>query len=487
MITHQVTIGGRDVSADVISIRSEQSLQMKSDPAKIDIVLCNFGNRYTGAFLPVDDSVNITIFNHYYSCDGAARTEEWVIIKNGQIQKVSYASDTVKIEATCQLGTLADAFDLELEKHYSSIKEIVEELAACHTYPSRNINAEAGGDIFKRQQIHRGDRTFLDALDQHAEEGTAVYYTDPSTGQIKFIHPPSAGLGFVNADGYTIHQEDADNAVGHRNVVYVVGSGVIPPTQDGAEIETHQIIYGKAEDADSIAKNGRLLAPIVFRPDLTTTEQCEVVAKNLLVYYKNFQDVARIKIFGKAPYPLEMVGYAIRSSIKRQGCGEMVFTASTQTIQKVMRRVIDYSKDGFFCVVEGPTQPSGSIQPVPPGRESPGNGPLTPVPSKDGDLAVLESEDGKPVIGLVKLSVLHDNLLATGRRIQDFSPDGPYIFIGKVYKTLDRYSLEVLRPVKRGDSIPSGYIQLVPWVDPSTTDLDTQLNTDTWRRVGLLR
>ncbi|MCX8207525.1 MAG: hypothetical protein N3G75_06800 [Methanothrix sp.] len=479
MITHKAIIGGRDVSGDLISVHAEQALGMNSDPAKIDILLSNFGNRYTGAFLPRQDQVNIVIYNVYMTCGQALATEAWTVIMRGQIQKVSYASDKVKIEATCQLGTLSDAYDQEFEKHYATIKEIVEEIPGHHLDPPRQIKVgPLKANPTKQQQIHRGDRTFLDSLDQHAIEATAVYYTDPQSGQIVFRHPESTGDA-IDVDGYVMHQEDADNAVGRRNVVYVIGADKrLPADTPGSEIESHQIVMGKAEDSESIAKFGRLVAPIVFRPYLTSDKDCETVAKNLLAYYSSFEDVARIKIFGKAPYPLQTVLYAIRSNVKGPGCdGRYVSSATTSAIDRVIRRVIDYSKDGFYCIVEGPTKPSGGFQSLP---SQEGGGQRMEDPTHT--FWWLEGQD----IAFAKMSWFNEQMEMRMLDIRDFAPGGKFYLIGRQYGSGFTQGFDQFRVIRQSDEVPKGWKIIYPWFDESITSPEELVKIETWQSHGLV-
>lgn len=480
MIKHKAIIGGRDVSKDLISVHAEQALGMNSDPAKIDIVLCNFGNRYTGAFLPKQDEVNITIYNIYMTCSKALMTEVWAVITNGQIQKVAYASDKVKIEATCQLGTLADAYDKEFVKHYSTVQEIVKEIPDHHLDPPREIVVgPLQANPAKQQQIHRGDITFLDSLDQHALEATAVYYTDPQTGKIIFRHPTSTGNA-VDVDGYVMHQEDADNAVGRRNVVYVIGSNMhLPATEPGSEIETHKVVMGQAEDQGSIQKFGRLVAPIVFRPYLTKQEDCEQVAKNLLACYSSFEDVARIKIFGKAPYPLQTVLYAIRSNVKGRSCdGRYIATATTAAIDRVMRRVIDYSKDGFYAVIEGPAKPSGGFGALPSqSPESLGNR----IQSWGGKFWWYENSP----FAFAKLDWYKGLLEMRGLTWADVAPGSKFYIIGKPSGSGTYHDITTFNVIRQDAEVPSGWKIIEPWLDESITDPNELVKIETWQRTVL--
>jgi hypothetical protein len=52
MIDHRVMIGGEDVSADVIKIDVQQSMDTDSDPGKFVITLANPAQKYTMKWLP---------------------------------------------------------------------------------------------------------------------------------------------------------------------------------------------------------------------------------------------------------------------------------------------------------------------------------------------------------------------------------------------------------------------------------------------------
>jgi len=61
MIDHRVMIGGEDVSADVIKIDVQQSMDTDSDPGKFVITLANPAQKYTMKWLPHDHRDS----NHY--------------------------------------------------------------------------------------------------------------------------------------------------------------------------------------------------------------------------------------------------------------------------------------------------------------------------------------------------------------------------------------------------------------------------------------
>lgn len=355
-LDHVVRVGGTDVSDWVESIRADESLS-HNEPDKIDISLININNRFTGAF-KTDDEIEVELINRRTGCSGAA-TLSFKLAK-GIAQKISYNPKTVLIEGACFLADLSDFLAEDYSGKQRTISQVVNDLLDMHdrasstrTYTRRYIDIQ-NDEAFDYQWpvMKAGQVSYQTAITHMAQKCGAIWYFDEE-GAFYFVDPKSV-KGSYNLDPYMLNPDETASAMGHVNIVRVVGTGALPPSNEYSPTETHERIFHEERNEESIAKHGELYGPLVVSPNLSSLIEVKERAKTLVEYYKVSDDVGRPKLVGWSPPLLSYVSYHVGVTTF-SGCGGNKIEhgmRSTRVDGLVVRRIVEYSRRGLLVELE---------------------------------------------------------------------------------------------------------------------------------------
>lgn len=357
VLDHVVTVGGQDVSGWVESVRADENLN-HNEPDKIDITLININDRFTGAF-KTDDEIVVELINRRIGCEGSS--EKRLNLAKGIAQKISYNPKTVLIEGACFLADLSDFLREDYSGKQKTISQVVHDLLDMHDllhmhggYPHdrRHIDIQ-NDDAFDYQWpvMKAGQVSYQTALTHLAQKCGAIWYFD-EVGTFYFVDP-KAVKGSYNLDPYMLNPDETASAMGHVNVVRVVGTGSLPPSNEYAPTETHERIYHEERNDDSIEKHGELVGPLVVSPNLSSQLEVESRARTLVEYYKVSDDVGRPKLVGWSPPLLSFVSYHVGVTTY-SGCGNPIEHGmrSVPVDGLVVRRIIEYSRRGLLVELE---------------------------------------------------------------------------------------------------------------------------------------
>jgi hypothetical protein len=333
LLWHEVRIAGQNVDEWVIEVRADQANEPESD--KVTVVLANTYGQWSGAF-QTKDELNIIlgheIWKATYGEPELVEVRQDQILK-GEVQYIEYKDDEVLIEGACLVGTLADALPREFHFHPSDVPAIINTVLDSH---DKDIDREIDitQDIKRREEVFKPDWKYQDVLNHLAELVGATWYVRED-GVLVFIDPMKQGAT-NNIDLYLMREAAAHTCVGSCNKVKVIGGGVYPPDDVvGSYIETTKTIRSDdnhGNDYESQEKNGLLIAPTFYCPYLTTIEQCNTRADNLIEWYKTKEDIAKPVVSGIAVPLQDILVYSLWGAVQ-----EVLVT----------KRTIEYSAGGY--------------------------------------------------------------------------------------------------------------------------------------------
>lgn len=348
MIIAHLSIGGTPIFDDVISIRVDQNDE-RSDADKFDIEIWNKDDKYTAKFSPNDKmDLDLEIKRHHKRGRGFIRTTQTdIIFRDAIAQDITYDYARVYFQGSDLGGTLADA----LPEEYASgqgkrISQIAREVCALHIGESITLVTRTTSDPIT-EKVYRTNWTFQEVLDDLADEAGAIWYTT-CDGEVVFTDPEETEA--YSVDDYIINANDRANCLGYCNMVCVVGGNTRhSPAEVGWEIQDHVDNVAWAIDEEGVDTHGPKVAPTCYAPHLTTHEQIQRHANNLLEWYKSRSDLAKPVLFGKCPPLRALITYSV---------GEITVTGI------VKRRVIEWSVRGWYVTLEVETHSTNYV-PIP--------------------------------------------------------------------------------------------------------------------------
>ncbi|OPY54698.1 MAG: hypothetical protein A4E48_00277 [Methanosaeta sp. PtaU1.Bin060] len=318
MIDHKVTVGGIDVSFDLISFEVQQQVaEADSDPGKIKIVLANPHQKYTNRFFPQTTEIEIIVYNWAYDTEekrrlagGHAQTE--YLVATGHMTALSSNHEEAEILGECDLGHLADALpkDHDYDALPTTAKEALETILSWHTdEPIRLDWDETLKDKTIERVTYDADMTYQSVVDDIAMIVGAVYYFSEDN-VLKFKNPASTE-GEYDLDSYISNPDQTASITGFRNSVVVIGNSSdehIDP--DGIVIPAPDPIIAMATDDESIAEVGVLMAPAEYAYNIKTQEEADARADQLLKLYKMHENAETKPIVeGIVPPLMSKVSY----------------------------------------------------------------------------------------------------------------------------------------------------------------------------------
>jgi hypothetical protein len=368
-IMPELMIDGLDVSRYFLSCHAEQSANGAKDPGKYDLVLANVGGRFNGAFAPKaveaveqeqlgtwslapKKKVSLRMISTKWGCEETAQSI--VTIFSGEIQKAEADELFVRIEGSCTEGGMTSYIKTDKTFFGWTNTDIVNwildqfgGITTRHIYPANDLPPDKTPEL-------KGVFDFDTCLYLVAQWAQSIYFFDEND-EFWFV-PAADNRGFQDLTGNILRGSQANNLVGYCNWVEVYGGSYKPlPFEDGSEAYDHNLIFAiaKAPDLEIQQWNGFIKAPPVYYPNLNQ-EQCQVVADNLLQWYRQYKDVPSVRVVGKAPGLLSKVSFMPwNGSIPPIACDGAEEAELGLVEGLVTRRVVDISADtGFIATLD---------------------------------------------------------------------------------------------------------------------------------------
>lgn len=353
MIDHIVTIGGIDVSDEVINIHVQDQIDTDSDPGKITITLVNRPSKYStiASWTPQTTPIKIIMKNWVYNRESerlaaGGHSEATYLVAYGHMTDCSRSASEVLVTGECDLGHLADALgeDYNSDSLTKWASEVLDEVLHLHKDLHFTLHYQARDIQYGKAKNYNSETTFQEVLEDIASDVGAVYYFSED-GVLEF-RDPAAIRDTIQLDPYVINPDDTKSIMGYRNKVTVIGDESLAglDSEDGIETPSSNPIMATAQDDESIAELGELVAPTDRAIWLDTIEKCQARANLLLNFYKLFKNaLTKPKVAGIVPPLHSEVSYDVFFPISE---GEI----SSGTIKgTVTARSIDYSIDGLVC------------------------------------------------------------------------------------------------------------------------------------------
>jgi hypothetical protein len=349
MIDHKVTVGGDDVSEEVIKINIQDQIETDSDPGKITVALANrLSKKYTAKWSPQKTPIKIILYNWVYDNESeraaaGGHAEATYLVAYGHVTDIKSNHEEIIVTGECDLGHLADA----ISQNYDStakdmmnpkVSKVLEDVLKLHKDLTFKLHYFARDMVIQGGKKYNSDMTFQDVLEDLRNDVGAVYYFSED-GVLEFRDPAAFREVYV-LDPYVTNPDDTSSLMGYRNKVSVIGGesqSLYAPTTPGS-----CPAHATAKDDESIAQFGILEAPTDRAPYCKTVEDCQKRADLLLNFYKLFKNaLTKPKVAGIVPPLHSMVSYSVFIPISED---ESSYGKITGT---VIGRSIEYSIDGL--------------------------------------------------------------------------------------------------------------------------------------------
>ncbi len=350
MIDHLVTIGGDDVSEEVIKINIQDQIETDSDPGKITVTLANrLSKKYTAKWPPQKTPIKIILYNWVYNNESeraaaGGHAEANYLVAYGHVTDIKSNHEEIIVTGECDLGHLADAisqnYDSTTRYMKPKVSEVLKDVLALHKDLTFTFHYFARDLPIKGGKKYNSDETFQDVLEDLRNDVGAVYYFSED-GVLEF-RDPAAVKDTLDLDPYVTNPDDTSSLMGYRNKVTVIGSESQTDSEDGITTPGSNSIQATAQDDESIAELGVLEAPTDRAPYCKTPDDCQKRAELLLNFYKLFKNaLTKPKVAGIVPPLHSMVSYSVFIPISE---AESSYGKITGT---VIGRSIEYSIDGL--------------------------------------------------------------------------------------------------------------------------------------------
>jgi hypothetical protein len=350
LIDHLVTVGGVDVSEEVIKINVQDQIETDSDPGKITVTLANrVSKAYTAKWPPQTTPIKIIIYNWVYNSESeraaaGGHAEATYLVAYGHVTDIKSNHEEIIVTGECDLGHLADAisqnYDSTTKYMNPKVSEVLKDVLALHKGLTFALHYFARDLQIKGGKKYNSDETFQDVLEDLRNDVGAVYYFSED-GVLEF-RDPAAVKDTYDLDPYVTNPDETSSIMGYRNKVSVIGNESKTESEDGITSPGSNSIHATAQDDESIAEFGVLEAPTDRAPYCKTIEDCQKRADLLLNFYKLFKNaLTKPKVAGIIPPLHSIVSYSVFIPIS-----ETEYSSGTIT-GTVIGRNIEYSIDGL--------------------------------------------------------------------------------------------------------------------------------------------
>jgi len=314
MIDHIISVGGQDVSNEVISVKIQQQIvEADSDPGKITITLANRGQIYTNRFPPQTTPIEITFKNWVYRTEeewrlAGGQAEATYLAATGHMTDLSANHEEAVVQGECDLGHLADALPKDHDYNVMPIfaREALETILAWHDTPIKLDWDPSIEDKQMERITYDADVTYQDVCQDIADLVGAVYYF--SEANILCFRNPASTNGEYDLDPYIINPDQTASIMGFRNVVTIIGNKSEAPYDPiGTPIPSPDPIIATVADKDSIAEVGVLMAPPEYAYNIKTFEDALARANQKLQMYKMHKNALTKPIVAGIVPPLQSI------------------------------------------------------------------------------------------------------------------------------------------------------------------------------------
>ena len=388
MIDHLVTVGGTDVSNEVLKISVQQSLDTDSDPGKFTITLANPHQKYRNRWPPQVTPIKIILYNWVYNREseriaaGGHAPVEYLVATGHMTGLKATASEAI-ISGECDLGHLADALPMEHEglEIPISAKECLKKILSWHT--DEHITLVWDGDLPDKQFekiTYDSHNTYQDVCEDIRSLVGAIYYFGEDN--ILYFMNPTSNRGLIDLDPYVINPEQTSSLTGFRNIVTIIGNQSLADYggrtgPNGITTPGSEPIIGFAQDLDSIDEVGPLIAPAEAAYNIKSQAEADARAAQLLEFYKMYKNAeTKVQVVGIVPPLQSIVSYSPFEPISNEELAKAnkVFAARLKELQEaendraikrkrlpitismtnrirgiVIAKQVDYSIDGLVC------------------------------------------------------------------------------------------------------------------------------------------
>lgn len=353
-IKPKILIKGVDYSHVFMAMHLDRNIE-NQDADRANIRLSNPYGKLTGKFTK-GDKVEAQIDNEIRARKGVKTSGNYHYnFFTGSIHTIQDGPRIIEIIATCKITSLSKVMPNGLTNHQgesvkSWVQFIINEFNAIAKDWERIEVAEIWNSstvIRKDQMTNIGDITFLDALDLCCDFSGGFYYFD-DYNLFHFCDPSkprqttNKDIGPVSTNPVACYTQQ-----GYHNVQTVVGSSENEPGHTPAEQDTHYPIMATFE-APTVGEEGRIIAPPIYIPYVTTQAEALAVAKNMVANYAQYKNATQdLELVNAVIKPLDIVNYATGLQYARGfACSKIKNVKHGHTHGMVRRGVTDLSVRG---------------------------------------------------------------------------------------------------------------------------------------------
>lgn len=330
MIDHKVTIGGENVSEDVVAIKVGQSNDVDSDPGKFTITLANRHQKYTTKWPPQVSEIEIILYNWVYRAgdeNPSGRSRAEYLVATGKMTDNEAGPEQAIVTGECDLGHLADALDFESDIYFQTPKDVLAYFLGQHKPEPIEFDWDPALDdrnVFKERENYNSEWTYQSFLADICTKqlGAIFYFSEENRLQIK---DPYTDVGTYDLDPYVLYPGQTTSMMGYRNAVVVIGDESKDKSHTAIGVHGSKPIISDREhgfDWESIEKIGWLMAPVFRDPNIKTIDEANAKADELLRFYAKYKNaLTEVEVVGIVPPIQATVEYSpfIPISAKEQG------------------------------------------------------------------------------------------------------------------------------------------------------------------------
>jgi hypothetical protein len=338
--SHQVLIGNEDVSEDVTSIHTDQSVETDGDPAKVEIKLANRKSKYVDRYPPIVTHFKIVLRRKRFG-----KTEDEYIVSQGHVTDLSCDKEPgiAVVSGECEVGHLSDGIPQTLSFSYTDWERILHDILALHD-PPIPYHYWAKKKYVMSYQPAQG-ATFQDVLEDVRKRIGAVIWMDESTDVLNIYDPFNFDRATLDLDYYVSNPDACLSVMGYRNFVNTSGyASEYPEFEEGSETTDPELRIGEAFNPD-IVNERKMYSQLIELPETTRREEIQAQATENMNFFRLFKDaLTQPLVHGIVPNLFQLVKYT-NPNWDSNGTDKVVRGV-------VLRKVVDYNDNQFETKLE---------------------------------------------------------------------------------------------------------------------------------------
>lgn len=355
-------IGERDVSNDVISINTQHvsSEAEAVEPSTCQVVLNNHDLVYGQAivsseFVPGKTRIQSQVVINRNAADGPllSRYETSYILFVGVVNDASYTNETATIDCICESGFgagsskdrswSADTFLSQKAKDWK--EDLNSQIDGATIYV---VDRTSDKNKIKKSQFTPSKLSFNEALRALTSGSSKDFYfmTDEQLQPAVVLADEQTYYEVVELEPFVLEPGDATSLVGYANEVTVIPENITNEyVQSNIPDTEKEKIYGWDDDEYNIEKYGRIIAPIVYDPNIYTKEDAQERAKALIDWYETFIDRGiKVTVCSMIPRVRSKVIFNVPDVKTGQG--------TIRVMAGVNKKRVEYSANGVITELE---------------------------------------------------------------------------------------------------------------------------------------